>query len=416
MNRAAKTEAGPVTEVTARVAVWLEHVRALAEGIGLRLPTSRGEAKAAEYCRDTLSSLGYDPKTEEFPSTGSVFMPHLVAASLFLLAFVVYPLFPPVSRYLALAVTSFALFSETMEITLRPHPVQMVLPKRPSRNVLAVAEPAGGPGSAQATAPAQDIVVIGHMDSQHTPIIFSSKGWMAAYRLYSTLAFVAFVIQEFLYVGGAFGGWTWAWPASAATAFMALLLVALTLQAELSPSTHGANDNATAAGLVLTLAEDLRRRPLGRSRVWLVCSGSEEALHEGAKSFFARHKGELQNPRAVVLEMLGCAGPAWLIKEGFVLPLPSHPSLRRVAERVAASNADLGAHGSVLVGGVTEMSDAILAGVPAITLIGLGPDGSTPYWHQPADTVDKIDASPGGAMERNYRFVKAFLEAVDAGE
>lgn len=383
---------------------WLGHIKVLAGDIGYRLPTSEGEAKGLDYCEKTLAGLGLGPKTDRFAGAGSVFRPHLAAAILFLVAFALYPLALPVTGYVALAITLFAIFSEIMEVTLRPHPLQRAWPWRPSRNVYAVV----GPDKAD-----QDVVLIGHVDSQHTPIIFSSAGWMKAYQHFSTDAFVAFIAQAVLYAGGLFGGWTWAWLVSIIPAVMAALLVALTVQAELSPATAGANDNATAAGLVLTLAQDLAKGPLARTRVWLLCSGCEESLHEGAKTFFARHKAEMRSPRAVALEMLGCAGPAWLLKEGFVIPLRSHPSLQRIAERVAAANPELGARAGAVKGGVTEMSDAILAGVPAITIIGLTPDNVGPHWHLPTDTVDKMDPAPGGAMERNYRFVRQFLSALD---
>lgn len=393
----------------ARVQRWLGHIRALAGDIGGRLPASDGEARASDYCRRTLESLGLEPKVDQFMSVGSVFRPHLAAALVFLAGFAVYPLALPFTGWLGLTLTLFALVSEIMEITLRPHPLQRILPRRVSRNVFAVVGPIEG-GAAD---PIRDIVVIGHVDSQRTPIIFSSSGWMRAYRLYSTLAFVAFIGQVVAYAGGLAWGWPWAWPVSSVSAVAALLLVALTVQADLTPATPGANDNATAAGLVLTLAEDLAGEPLAHSRVWLLCSGSEESLHEGAKTFFARHAAEMNAPRAVALEMLGCSGPAWLLSEGFVLPLRSDPALRRLAEGVARENPDLQAYPSVIRGGVTEMSDAILAGIPAITVAGVTPRGGAPYWHRPSDTVDKMDASPGGAMERNYRFVRALLEAMD---
>ncbi|RJQ10376.1 MAG: M28 family peptidase [Bacillota bacterium] len=239
---------------------------------------------------------------------------------------------------------------------------------------------------------------------------------MKAYRLFSTAAFAAFLGQVVLYAGGMVFGWPWAWAASGASAAMAFLLVLLTLQAELTPPTPGANDNATGAGLVLTLAEDLAAKPLVKSRVWCLCSGSEEALHEGAKAFFARHRSEMREPRAVVFEMLGCGRPAWGTKEGFVIPLWSAPGLRRLAGEVAAEHPQWGARPGGLAGGVTEMSDAILAGVPAITIICLDERGRAPYWHLPTDTVDKMDSLPGGAMDSAYRFVRAILERLDRSQ
>ena len=401
-----------MTTITTRVSRWLEHIKALAGDIPDRLPTSKGEARASEYCRRGFAEAGLAPRTDEFGSAGSVFLPHQVVAVLMLAGFALYRIgfgFPAL-KWLALLVSVFAVTCEIMEITLRPHLIQALLPKRPSQNVYAVVEPRAAGG---ATAPIRDLVLIGHVDSQRTPIIFSTPGWMRAYRLFSTVAFVSFIGQVVLYAGGLLLGWPWAWTVSIFTAVMAGLLLSLCLQAHRTRSTAGANDNATGAGLVLTLAEDLAAAPLTRTRVWLLASGCEEALHEGAKTFFARHKGEMTEPRAVALEMLGCAGPAWLESEGFVLPLRPAPELRRLAQRLAAENPDLGAYPGKVMGGVTEMSDALLAGVPAITLMGITRQGLAPYWHKPSDTVENMDAASGGALERNYRFVRAFIEALD---
>jgi Iap family predicted aminopeptidase len=108
--------------------------------------------------------------------------------------------------------------------------------------------------------------------------------------------------------------------------------------------------------------------------------------------------------------MLGCSGPGWLVSEGIVLRVHSDPGLRALAARVAADNPTLGAYPCKLDGGMTEMADALAAGIPAITIIGLTPDGKAPYWHLPTDTEDKMDPA---AMERNYSFARAVIDALD---
>jgi hypothetical protein len=388
--------ATPVEE--AHVGRWLEHVRALAGDIGPRGPATAAEHRAMNYCERTLIRLGLAVGEDRFLSAGSVFRPHLVAAYAILAAFLIYPLAP----WPAAALVALAVCSEILELTLHPNPLQWAVPKRPSRNVFATVDPVGRLE--------QDLVLIGHVDSQRTPKIFSSPGWFAAYRAFSTASFASFTLMAAGYVLGAVYGWPWVWPVSAIGAAAALVLAAICVEAERSPFTAGANDNATGAGLVLTLGEDLLARPLLRTRVWLLCSGCEEALHEGARAFFGRHRADLTQPRAVIFEMLGCSGPAWLVKEAIVLPVRSDPGLRALAEMVAADDPELGAYPAALDGGVTEMADALAAGIPAITVIGLTDKGKAPYWHVPADTVDKMIP---GVMERNYRFVRALIGAVD---
>ncbi len=120
---------------------------------------------------------------------------------------------------------------------------------------------------------------------------------------------------------GALTGWSWIWPVTLVSAVCSLLLILLCVQADSTPFCAGANDNATGAGIVLTLAEQLKTQPLAHTRVWLACTGCEEVQHYGAIDFFRRHRAELVKPLTIAFEMLGCAGPAWLVKEGHRNPV-----------------------------------------------------------------------------------------------
>lgn len=399
----AKTAVMDNTAATRAVAKWLTHIQALAEGIGPRGSATEAEREGSRYCAKMLEDLGYKAETETFSSSGSVFKPHLVASLGLVAAFALYPLAPPLTAAGAAALAVLVVIAEVLELALKDNPLRWVLPKRPSQNVHAVAAPAG---DAQ-----RDLILIGHVDTQRTPIIFSSPRWMEIYKVLSTAAFAAFIAQALIYAWGAWTRAGWVWPVSIATVFFALLLLALTVHAERTPYTPGANDNATAAGLVLTLAEALNETPLANTRVWLVCTGSEEALHEGARHFFARHKHEFKAPRAVNFEMLGCAGPAWLVREGIVTSLYPSPGLRELAETVARENPALEAYPAMIHGGVTEASDAINAGVPAITLMGVDADGRAPFWHQMEDTRDKMRPE---ILAKTYTFVWAMLRKIDA--
>jgi hypothetical protein len=381
---------------------WLAHVENLATGIGPRGSTTEGERRGAAYCHTVLADLGYQPRTEAFRSARSIFLPHVIAAGAMLLSFAVYPL---AGRWSALAAAAFAwagLISDLLELSIRDNPIRRVLPRGDSQNVIAVAPPAGQVR--------QDIVLIGHIDTQRTPIIFSTGRWLAAYKAFTTAAFVAFALQGALYLLGAVTQWAWIWPASLIGAVAAVLLIAMCVQADLTPFTAGANDNATGAGLVLTLAERLRRQPLRSSRVWLACTGCEEVQHYGAIDFFRRHRHELTAPQAVAFEMLGCAGPSWLVREGIVVPFHADRRLVALAEELARSHPEWRAHPTAIKGGNTEMADALQVGIPAITLTGLTPGGDAPYWHQVEDTADKIDPE---ILGRALAFVWAYLEALD---
>lgn len=384
------------------VNTWLKHIRALAVDIGPRGSTTEGERKGSEYCVKILNRLGLDGRIEPFTSAKSIFQPHLFAALGILASFAIYPLAGRVSAVIAALLALLALASDVLELSFRDNPLRRLLAKGPSQNALAVLPPAGEHK--------QDLVLIGHVDTQRTPIIFSSPGWVAAYELFTTIAFVTFGAQVLLYALGAVTQWSWIWPVSAVSALSAVLLAALCIQADSTPHNDGANDNATAVGIVLTLAEQFKTQPLKHTRLWLVCTGCEEVQHYGAVDFFRRHLPELVRPKTIAFEMLGCAGPAWLTKEGIVVPFHASPELVKLAEDLSTQHPEWNAYGAEIKGGNTEMADALRLGIPAITITGLTRKGKAPYWHQTGDTFDKMDPD---MLCRAYDFTYTYIRALD---
>jgi hypothetical protein len=383
---------------------WLRHVRCLSVEIGPRGSTTEGERRGSEYCQSTLNQAGLTARMEAFTSARSIYLPHLLAAVMMLVAFVVYPLAGRVSAVLAAVLVVVSLSSELLELSFRDNLFRRLVPKAPSQNVVATVEPAGEHR--------QDLVLVGHVDSNRTPFVFRTPRWVSVYQTFTTVAFVLFLAQALLYILGSITQWAWIWPASIPSAVGALLLAAMCLQADRTPFSAGANDNATGAGLVLAMAGHLQAEPLQHTRVWLVCTGCEEVQHYGAIDFFRRHRADLINPVAVVFESLGCAGPAWLTQEGIVVPFHADKDLVALAERLSADHPEWGAYPTRIQGGNTEMADALRAGIPAITFMGMGPRGELPYWHQVGDTFDKMDPE---VMERAYAFIWAFTQALDAG-
>ncbi|HEY70476.1 MAG TPA: Zn-dependent exopeptidase M28 [Anaerolineae bacterium] len=383
---------------------WLEHVRALAEEIGPRGSTTPEERRASEYCRRVMDQAGLQARIEPFTSARSIYHPHLLASIIMLAAFAIYPLAGRSSAVIAALLSLIALISDLMELSFRDNLLRRLVPKGPSQNVVAQVSPAGEHR--------RDLVLIGHVDSHRTPIIFRSPRWVAVYQAFTTIAFVFFLIQVVLFTLGAFMQWSWIWFASIPSAVCGVLLAAMCIQADLTPFSAGANDNASSAGLVLELAESLHSEPLEHTRLWLVCTGCEEVQHYGAIDFFRQHRSDLQNPIAIAFEMLGCAGPAWLTQEGIVIPFHSDARLVSLAERLAAEHPEWKAHASQINGGNTEMADALRVGIPAITIIGMGANGEMPYWHQVEDTFDKMDPE---VMGRAYAFIRDFIRSLDEG-
>lgn len=381
---------------------WLAHVRALSVEIGPRGPTREGERKGAEYAREQFEKAGLKPRWETFKSARSIFHPHLLGAALFLAAFAIFPLAGRITAGIAAALTILALVSELQELGFRNNLFRMIVPKGQSQNVFAVIPPAGEHR--------RDLVLIGHVDTQFTPLIFRTPKWVKRYDKFTMIAFAAFVAQAVLYVLAFLFGWKWVWPVTIFSAVCAALLAAMCLEAGTTPFTAGANDNASAVGMVLTLAAQFARQPLRHTRVFAVITGCEEVQHYGAIDWFSRHRAELKRPQALIFEMLGCAGPAWTTREGIIVPFKADPEMLRTVESLSKANPQWKAYPSKISGGNSELSDAVRFNVPALCLFGLKPDGEAPYWHQRQDTFDKMDPD---VMERTWDLTWALIQELD---
>ncbi len=387
-----------------RMAEWLGHIRALAVGIGPRGPTREGERLGSEYARAALARIGLQPIWETFRSARSIFRPHLLGSLAMIAAFAVFPLHGALTAGLACLLTIIVIVSELQELSFRNNLFRALMPKAESQNVSAVIPPKGDH--------IRDLLLVGHVDTQRTPLFFRTPVWVKVYDKFSMVAIVSFFWQAIMYLLAVPSAWMWVWYASIPTAVCAALLAAMCIEADRTPFTAGANDNASAVGIVLTLAGQVAARPLEHTRVYVVVTGCEEVQHYGMIDFYRRHRSEMKDPRALVFEMLGCAGPAWSTREGIIVPFHSDPQLTRMVERLAADHPDWNAYPTKISGGNSELSDAVRFKVPAITLMGMGRDGVAPYWHQRQDTFDKIDPD---VLERSWELAWALVQEIDRG-
>jgi hypothetical protein len=390
------------TSTVPEVTAWLERIRFLSEEIGPRGPTQEGERKGAEFARSEFTKFGLAPVWETFKSAKSIFQPHLIGSIGMLIAFIIYPLGGTSTAFIAALISILVLATELLELGFQNNLYRLILPKGESQNVHAVIPPCGEHTG--------DLVIVGHLDSQRTPFIFRTPKHVKFYDNFVTLVFITFIIQVLVYSLAVFFHFSWAWYVTIPTAICAAMLAAICIEADSTPFTSGANDNATAAGMVLTLAEQFAKKPLEHTRVWAICTGCEEVQHYGMIDFYQRHLSDLKNPKALVFEMLGCAGPAWLTKEGIVVPFKADPELVKTAEQLAVEHPEWGAYPAKISGGNSEMADAIRNKIPTIALFGMTRDGVAPYWHQRADTFDKMDTD---VLERTWEFTNALIREID---
>lgn len=382
----------------------MEHVRYLAEKIGPRGSTTDHEKRAARYAADVLRAVGLTPVTETFTSARSAWLPYTLSFGLILVAGLLFWVGGRWGAIAALVLTLSSLASVLLELAFRPNPLRWVLPKGESTNVWARVAPRHETR--------EQVVLIGHLDTHRTPLVFSTDAWVRLFRALIPLGLASVVIMAGLFVAHL------VWPRplwqilSVAPATVVLGVFVLTLQADRSPYTVGANDNASGAGVVLELARRIAEQPLDHTAVWAVLSGCEEVGCYGADAFAQAHRSDLGRPAWIAVDSVGGEGadPTWVDREVFFLTAHSDPGLLTLADGVARRHPELGAAATTFQGAYTEGSIGHKHGFRVLTLVALRRDGALPHWHRPLDVTENVDPD---VVTRSEEFLWELLQDID---
>jgi hypothetical protein len=253
-----------------------------------------------------------------------------------------------------------ALVGAELELSGRAAPAAALLPKGEGANVVARV-PARGDRR-------RTVVLVAHHDAQRTglmwhPLITRARGTGPAGGLLgAALALVA--------LGARRTGRALLVPIGA-------LLLEIAVRRRTVP---GANDNATGVAALLELARRLASDPPEGTETLLVSTGCEESGMDGMRAFLRAHPLDPGTTFVLGLDTLGCGEPVVLTEEMVLLP---HRYREQDVARVPARRAKLGTY-----------TDAILArfaGLPAASLISVGPEGTLTNYHVMTDTPDRVD-------------------------
>lgn len=160
------------------------------------------------------------------------------------------------------------------------------------------------------------------------------------------------------------------------------LWLALSVEQALRGHVPGANDNATGVAAAIALVERWRAEPLPETEVVAAFVGCEESGMLGARAFLARHRLDRESTLVLCLDTLGCGRPIVLEAE--------HALLRhRYAPRdLALVPPDVERW---TIGGWTDALQAKLAGLRALSLLSIGPEGLFTHYHHPSDVPEHVD-------------------------
>jgi len=380
----------------------LEDVRVLAGDIGPRGTGTPGEAAAADYVANRLSSLGLSVQRHAFRSVASQNLFPMAIAFLVLFAVVLYPVGGAVTRWLAalLALSAAPLLWQT--IRNAGNPLGVFLPKVTSCNIEAQAPPIGEAR--------KRMVILAHLDTNRCRMTWQASK-VASIEPLTWLTLGILACPGVLYLAGAvLSDASWPWWLSPLPAAYVLGMIITLWRDDRRPFSPGAHDNAASVAVALEVAGRLVRQPLQATEVWFVFDGAEETDHAGVRDLLRRHAPRLKQAAFIGLEGVGSGEIVYLTRQGICAPYRPSPELRALAERVALQHPELRFRPAEMLA-EDDVRTLRERGYSAIGIAGRDPQtGILPHWHRPDDVVETVSLE---TMQQAAAIVLAFLDELD---
>jgi len=369
------------------------------------------EKQAAEYVRDQLLSLGItDVNLQPFSGERSLWLFVALAFGLALVGHAAYwllrqPLGDLPAVILAWLFFGFSGYLAWCKFTNVDYPLRKSLPHAPSQNVIARLPPA--------LAAKRKLVLVAHLDS-HRAVFWFASDFMV--RLFTPIAISSmFGIYLAIPVYGLAALTHWQ-----VFSWLGLLLALLHfigwftgVTADLGQYSPGANDNASAVGTVLALAERIKAQPLQNTEVWLAFTGCEETSGDGILALITQYGSALKEALFLDFEMVGIGDEvSYIRQEGNIhrltIPQETEAFIKEAGGKYGLKVAD-----GPLVGAATECSILWKYGFKAVCLVA-NRKGSTllPEWHRLTDTADRLEVA---SLERVHGLEWNILQRFDQG-
>lgn len=377
-----------MTQATSSSVTWrtsVEYLSRLERG-----SATEGERRAAEWIAERLRERGCQARLEEEPAHGGYWWPvalaNLIAATAGLAAMRSRGRF---GRRLAAALSSAAAAALWDDLGHGERWFRRaLLPHRTTTNVLAET---GDPEASRT------VVVVAHHDAAHSGLVFHPALGRLGLRLFprqherADRTFPALYLVWLGPVLTALGAALGRRRAVGSGVVLALGATAAMLDIALRAVVPGANDNLSAVGALLAIAERLQEAPVEGLRVLLISTGSEESFSEGMQGFGRRHFRNLDPActEFVCLECLGGSNLNVLEGEG-MLRMRDYPADMREALDRAASAAGVQIGRGLRTVAATDAIIPLRAGYPVVTLASIEDTKLPLNYHWPTDRPEAL--------------------------
>jgi len=388
----------------------LEHATNITLASPGRGSATEAEAQAAEYARGEAEKLGIsDIRIQRFNGLRSIWVFMALVFGLALVGHAAYWLLGRVygdlpTIIIMLVAFGLACFILWQKYTYRYYPLRSLLPHGPSQNVLA-------------TIPPQDeikrrVVLVGHLDSHRAVFWWATDFLFKFFVTSSPIAMWGVAVAPVLYL---LTMWTGFQPLAWIGAYLAFnhFLGWFTgVTADLGAYSPGANDNASAMGTLLALAERLKAEPLQHTEITLAFTGCEETGCDGMITLIREEGEKLKDSLFLDFELVGTGDQIiYLSKEGTLHKKHISADVQALVEE-AGKGFDLQAYGKMPGGTFTETCAVWEYGLKGVTLVAkYKHKNSLPEWHRLSDVPSRLQPETLG---RVHEVAWQILQKVDA--
>lgn len=376
-----------------------EHARFLVQEIGPRGSATPLEQKAAEYFAERLQNLGLQVNIQPFNSPTSAWLPIGLCILLSLFSLLLSIADTPF-QYAGLILSALAVYWILREVNLDDTLLNRFLSRGKSQNVWAKIPARGSPKN--------KVVLLAHLDSHRTPLLMQSRFFSFIFSIFSLLGYTSVISVPIYILARIVWNIETHLPILIVLAVVLGILAFFVLQADFTPYSPGANDNAAAVGLALACARDYLIQPLENTEIWVLGTGCEEVGCYGIRRFLDQHQTELKEAHFLDFELIGRGLPSVVIKEGLLFKQKCNTKLLSIAESACHElGFPIKRQISPVYGETYILCKRRFSG---ITLNAM-PEGKTDvYWHTPKDTLDKLDLP---TLELMHRWTRSILEKID---
>jgi Peptidase family M28 len=367
------------------------------------------EQQAAEYTQAQLKSLGIeDVHMQPFIGLRSIWLFFALAFGLALVGHAAFwflrnPLGDVPALVISLVAFGLSGYLLWCKFTFRDYPLRTTIPHASSQNVIAVIPPTGEAR--------KRLVLVGHLDSHRAVFWFANDFLLRLFAISSFVTIYSVYLAIPLYALAVLTHWqVFAWLGLFLAVFHFLgWFTGVT--ADLGQYSPGANDNASAVGTMLALAERLKAQPLQNTETWLAFTGCEESGCDGMLALLKEHGKMLKEALFVDFELVGIGDClSYVSKEGNLRRRSIPPEVEALVQEVGKP---FGLHSASTppIGAFTEGGTLWELGFKAVC-VSAHHQGSPflPEWHRLTDTPDRLQVN---TLERVHSFTWDLLQRFD---